>query len=381
MGHRQQLKRVHEPGHRAGNMTSVPKPAAPTGSYAATYDAWNRLVQLSDGSDTVSEYAYDGAKRRIVQKSYTAGTLAETRHLYYTQPSQWQVVEERIGSSSDADRQFVWGLRYVDDCLLRDRDTDANGSLDERLYALQDGNWNVTGLVDPDGDVQERFAYTAYGAPLFLAANFTPQGASGSGWETLYCGYRHEAATGLFHVRHRVLHPLLGTWVQRDPLGYMDSHSLYSYAASIPLLHSDPSGLAIPVIIISGACAACFESLRAFLMTAHDICENSDSAAGYSVCMLETIAEMESQLGWHAWVAINTSCLCCGGGITGAVKKFVKKLAQKWTARRIATCQATHAAYKALTAQAAKAQRLQKILTAKLHALRPKLRDARHILR
>ncbi|MBX3442846.1 MAG: hypothetical protein KF774_10590 [Planctomyces sp.] len=229
--------------NRAGNMTAVPKPNAPTGSYTATYDAWNRLAKLAYGSDTVSEYAYDGAQRRIVQLSYVAGTLSETRHLYYTDPSQWQVVEERVGSSSDAERQCVWGLRYVDDCVLRDRDTDAIGSLDERLYALQDGNWNVTGLVDPDGDVQERFAYTAYGVPLFLAANFTPQGSSGAGWEPLYCGYRHEAATGLFHVRHRVLHPALGTWVQRDPLRGPLQPSRYQYAKGHVLVAVDPSGL------------------------------------------------------------------------------------------------------------------------------------------
>jgi hypothetical protein len=100
----------------------------------------NRLVKIADGSDTVSEYAYDGAKRRIVQKSYTGGVLDETRHLYYTQPSSWQVLEERLGTSPDSadpERQFVWGLRYIDDYIddlvLRDRDTDGNGSLDERL--------------------------------------------------------------------------------------------------------------------------------------------------------------------------------------------------------------------------------------------------------
>jgi len=36
-----------------------------------------------------------------------------------------------------------------------------------RIYALQDGNWNVIALADTSGDVQERYAYQAYGAPLF----------------------------------------------------------------------------------------------------------------------------------------------------------------------------------------------------------------------
>lgn len=44
-------------------MTTLPQPSAPTSSYTATYDAWNRLVKLVDGANTVTEYAYDGARR------------------------------------------------------------------------------------------------------------------------------------------------------------------------------------------------------------------------------------------------------------------------------------------------------------------------------
>jgi len=157
---------------RAGNMTTMPQPASPASSYSATYDAWNRLVEIADGANTVSEFAYDAAKRRIVQKSFVSGTLNETRHLYYTEPSRWQVVEERVGTSTSANRQFVWGLRYIDDLVLRDRDTEGNGTLDERLYSLQDANWNVTGLINTSGTVQQRFLYTAYGLPVFLSSSF-----------------------------------------------------------------------------------------------------------------------------------------------------------------------------------------------------------------
>jgi YD repeat-containing protein len=68
----------------------------------------------------------------------------------------------------------VWGLRYVDELVLRDRDTDANGSLDERLYAMQDANYNVTGIVDTSGAVVERYTYTPYGVRTVLTANWQP---------------------------------------------------------------------------------------------------------------------------------------------------------------------------------------------------------------
>ncbi len=247
---------------RAGNMTTMPQPASPASSYTATYDAWNRLVKIASGANTVSEYQYDGAKRRVVQKSYVSGTLNETRHLYYTEPGKWQVVEERVGTSTSANRQFVWGLRYIDDLILRDRDTDGNGTLDERLYSLQDANWNVTGLVNSSGVMQQRFVYTAYGLPVFLNSSFT-SGSNTVGWEVLYAGYRFETTTSLMHVRHRVLSAALGCWVQRDPIGSSLPLDLYSYSASTPLANTDPTGMIIPLIILAAGATLTAAELKA----------------------------------------------------------------------------------------------------------------------
>ncbi|MEQ9410365.1 MAG: RHS repeat-associated core domain-containing protein [Fuerstiella sp.] len=224
-----------------GNMTTMSQPASPTNSYTATYDAWNRLVKIVDGSDTVSEYEYDGAKRRAVQKEYVSGALDLTRHLYYTQPSQWQVIEERTDSSTDANRQFVWGLKHLDELILRDRDTTANGILDERLYGLQDANWNVTSIVNSSGTIQQRFNYDAYGMPEFLTSAFAAS-TNTKDFEVSYAGYRLEKATTLCHVRNRVLNLSLGCWLQRDSLGYKDGVNVFAYANMNPLSQTDPLG-------------------------------------------------------------------------------------------------------------------------------------------
>src|SRR4029453_16072116 len=114
------------------------------------------LVKLVDPgtTTTVAEYHYDGQKWRIVTKSYNSGSLSEARYHHYLQ--SWQVVEERLSASGSANRQFVWGLRYIDDLVLRDHDTDANGSLDERLCGMQDPNSNMVAIANTSGDVQER---------------------------------------------------------------------------------------------------------------------------------------------------------------------------------------------------------------------------------
>jgi len=76
---------------------------------SASYDAWNRLVLISNGTQKISENVYDARGYRIRKDTYTSGTLTEARHYYYT--PGWQCVEERVGSVTTAERQFVWGLR------------------------------------------------------------------------------------------------------------------------------------------------------------------------------------------------------------------------------------------------------------------------------
>ncbi len=217
-------------------------------AYAATYDAWNRLVRLSEPEAsapgaTLQENQYDARNFRIVTKTYTDGTLTETRHAYYT--DSWQSVEERLGTSTTPDRQFIWGLRGLDDLILRDRTT--SGTLDERFYASQDANWNMTAIVDTVGAVVERYEYTPYGVTTVLSPTFTPRTTSTVAWETTYAGYRYDTPTGLYAIRNRFYHPHLGTWLTRDPIGYDGgSANLQQYASSQPLDAIDPLGLEEP---------------------------------------------------------------------------------------------------------------------------------------
>jgi RHS repeat-associated protein len=222
---------------RNGNMSSVPQPAAMSSSYAATWDAWNRLTELASGLTVTQQNVYDGMTRRIQQIASGA-----TRNYFYS--DQWQSLEERLGSSTAPDRQFVWGLRYIDDCVLRDRSV-SGGTLNERLYALQDANWNTAAICNPFGIVQERYAYTAYCVPLFLSASFTPLNGNNSAlaWETLYCGYRYETAVGMYQVRYRWLNAQFGCWLSDDPARQTAIRRDYQYCYSRSTVFTDPSGL------------------------------------------------------------------------------------------------------------------------------------------
>ena len=79
-------------------------------------------------------------------------------------------------------------MRYIDSPVLRDRDADGNAAtgdlgaaasgMEQRVYYLTDGNFNVTALAGTDGAILERYAYDAYGNPRFYAADWSARSQS-----------------------------------------------------------------------------------------------------------------------------------------------------------------------------------------------------------
>jgi RHS repeat-associated protein len=60
------------------------------------------------------------------------------------------------------------------------------------------------------------------------------------GWD----GYVFNAETRLYTVRYRTYEPVLGRWMQRDPLEYLPGAALYEFVNGRPLRWRDPMGLA-----------------------------------------------------------------------------------------------------------------------------------------
>jgi RHS repeat-associated protein len=155
--------------------------------------------------------------------------------------NDWQVFEDKNGSSTL--NRYVWSPVYVDGLVTRDRDTDANGTLDERLFALQDANWNVTGITNTSGTIQERYTETPYGAVTFRDGSGSTISVSTKGWDILHQGAKTDII-GDYDFRNRVYSPTLGRWLTNDPIGFSAGDvNTFRYVGNGPGNGLDPSGM------------------------------------------------------------------------------------------------------------------------------------------
>jgi len=233
-----------------GNMNKAPVPSDMANHhYVCTYDFRNRLVKVETDGQTpkkVAEYFYDGLNRRIRKITYDANEdeVSDTRYLY----DGWRCIEERdVNDSSELRARYVYGGLYVDEPVRMYRDTNDNGDFtdegDTNVYYLQDRLFNVAALTDTDGAIVERTWYEPYGQPTNRRESDDDETtASHFGNPMLFCGYRYDDETELYHVRRRYYHPALGRWISRDLEGYVDGTNLYEYVGSEAVGAVDPSG-------------------------------------------------------------------------------------------------------------------------------------------
>ena len=241
----------------AGNMTTLPQPANPTSSYTAVYDAWNRMTSISAGGTLVGKYQYDGRNRRIVKLTYTGGSLTETRHFYFT--DHWQDVEERVGTSTGMDKQYVWGIRYVDELVCRDGYASAGSSSSsssssssaaaQRLFALQDANFNVTGITNASGTVLERYLFDPYGARAIFTSAWAGSIGTAYFWTVASQGLQSDGESALLDNRYRYFNSSIGRFLSMDPSvdsedveGVLPNPNAYEYVTGDPVNRLDPTG-------------------------------------------------------------------------------------------------------------------------------------------
>jgi RHS repeat-associated protein len=284
------------------------------------YDAQNRLTQVDydpggGGLTCVARYRYDGFGRRIEFINSPPGVGATTLRYYYDGANPVAEYEYDSFGQETLARSYVNGAQYVDErVVMHDHQVPEGQNYQDHYYLLGE-LYNVAGLADCRGWLEEAYVYDSYGQATihgWALGDLDQDGETGSsdqtysswlasnapddpwgdadldgsntsadttaiqGWDGqcvvqltssrvdnpyLFTGRTTDTlhATDPLVIndpdflrlqdnRNRIYGPKHGRWLQRDPLGYVDSANLYEAALSSPGNYVDPMGMRVWVM-------------------------------------------------------------------------------------------------------------------------------------
>jgi RHS repeat-associated protein len=188
------------------------------GIYALGYDAENRLTSASGAGNTAS-YTFDGRGRR------KSKTVNGTTSISITDADNREVLEYD-GSSGAILNWYVYGLGAND--VLNRMEVGAA----TRTTFVPDLLGSIVATMDSGTATLSKVGYLPYGSGSVSA----PFG---------YTGQRVDNESGgLYYYRARHYSPVLGRFLQPDPIGNAGGINLYVYVGNDPLNQTDSLGLA-----------------------------------------------------------------------------------------------------------------------------------------
>ncbi len=180
------------------------------------YDYNNKLASVGDKSVV---YKYDALGRRIAKNNTS---------YYYAGD---QMVEE---STDGTVTSYLYG-NNIDEALQMSRKGTA-------YYYHTNHLGSTMALTNAEGKVAEGVDYDVYGTPTFIDADGNVLAASAVCNNILFTGREYDAETGDYFFRARSMHPMVGRFMQKDPLMYVDGMNDFSYVCNSVIINIDDTG-------------------------------------------------------------------------------------------------------------------------------------------
>ncbi|MEJ6061070.1 RHS repeat-associated core domain-containing protein [Aliivibrio salmonicida] len=197
-------------------------------SFAAIYDAENRLVELSFIREDIKYketfgYAYNNMLSEY--KLYQNEVLAKTKH--YVRLGLVELQEQ--DGKGKVEQEYAWNLYAkggIGNLLI-------TKTADKFYQYIYSHTGNVQKVIDGSGNIVANYQYTPYGQASGDAFTLQPFG---------YSTKRSDFESGLVYFGYRFYAPHLGRWLNRDPLQEEGGINLYAYVNGDPLGYVDPDG-------------------------------------------------------------------------------------------------------------------------------------------
>ena len=190
-----------------------------------SYDAFNRTVKVEtfDGNVQVNRYDAEGLRHEMEEN----GRLV--RFIFH----KGEAVAEQEENSNV--------IRLIRGSELIARSSDSESARTYYHYA-SDEMGSTTHIVDESGNVQNRYAYDAWGK-IEVKEEAVPN-------RFTYYGQQIDPITQQYYLRARFYNPVIGRFTQEDTYRG-DGLNLYAYCHSNPIYYTDPSGFSTPRVVHS----------------------------------------------------------------------------------------------------------------------------------
>lgn len=203
------------------------------------YDTQNRAVEVFKGATPAAatlrtRWDYDASGARFRRTDDGTGSGGGSTTLYLDN------VERVTTGSSVTWRRTVAGVAVM--ALIG-----TNPTLPTTNYLLHDHIGSVVAVANSSGALVERGDYSAFGG-MRTAIDGVQVGLAALATTTRgFTGHEQLGSLDLIHMNGRIYDPLLGRFLQADPMvqspGNPQNWNPYSYVFNNPLANTDPTGM------------------------------------------------------------------------------------------------------------------------------------------